>query len=83
MVKTRISARQAAQRKLTQENVVDKKKKRKFTRCERWIQSQKKEKPKCTVDDLESEETDDEMQNIRLEKASVNPVNFCDVFLQH
>lgn len=85
MVGTRTTSKRitnAARKPPTPKKIVSKKGKQAFNRCSNWIQSQKKEKPKCTVDDLDSDETDEEVDNIRLESASVSKyIVKCSLFL--
>lgn len=79
MVKTRLSTKKPSRssplenKKLRSENGVqnEKKNSKNMDRCKNWIQQQKKEKLKFQLEELNSDDSDDERQ-IRLDSISVN-----------
>lgn len=81
MVKTRLSTKKNVRtspvKKLRKDNVVKKEKKNieNFDRCKRWIQQQKKEKPKCQPDELNSDESDEERQQNRLDTVIIAQIS--------
>lgn len=79
MVKTRLSTKKPSrslppenEKKLRSENGVqnEKKNSKNFDRCKNWIQQQKKEKLKLQLEELNSDDSDEERQ-MRLDAVSV------------
>lgn len=78
MVKTRLSTKKPSRssssenKKLRSENSVqnEKKNSKNMDRCKNWIQQQKKEKLKFQLEELNSDDSDEERQ-IRLDSVSV------------
>lgn len=77
MVKTRFASKKTSRaissKRLTKEDVLGKASKstKNLDRCKIWIQQQKKEKLKYQPDELNSDNSDDESPNIRLESITV------------
>lgn len=59
---------------ITKENSIAKRNKSKnnLERCKDWIQQQKKEKLKVQIDDIDSNESDEETRDINLAAISVS-----------
>lgn len=78
MVKTRLSTKKPSRslppenKKLRSENAVqsEKKNSKNMDRCKNWIQQQKKEKIKFQLEELNSDDSDEERQ-MRLDLVSV------------